>query len=97
MSKSVRAVMILAAVIVVVIAGGWASRGTVLNYVADDVTRKFQGTTCEQLKAQKDEPPSLVKKVAIGLLRDDPTARVAFIDRIAAPVLNRMIECGMAP
>jgi hypothetical protein len=29
--------------------------------------------------------------------RDDEKARVAFIDKIAAPVLNKMIECGMAP
>jgi hypothetical protein len=61
------------------------------------VIKKFQSATCEQLKAQKDEPASMMKKAALQFLRDDPQARIAFIDRIAAPVLNKLIECGMAP
>jgi len=97
MSKSIRVVVIVLAVIVVVVAGGWASRGMVLNFAADEAIKKFQGATCEQLKAQKDEPPSMMKKAAVWFLRAEPQARVAFIDKIAAPVLNKMIECGMAP
>jgi len=31
------------------------------------------------------------------LLRDDPKARVAFIDKIAVPVLNKMFECNIIP
>jgi hypothetical protein len=30
-------------------------------------------------------------------LRHDSQARVAFIDKIAAPVLNKMFECGLIP
>jgi hypothetical protein len=30
-------------------------------------------------------------------LRNDSQARMAFIDKIAAPVLNKMFECGMIP
>jgi hypothetical protein len=97
MSKPTRAVLIVLAVIVIVAAGGWLSRGTVLNAAADEVIKKFQAATCEQLKAQKDEPPSMMKKAAVWLLHAEPQARVAFIDKIAAPVLNKMIECGMAP
>jgi len=36
-----------------------------------------------------------MEKVAVAFLRSDPEARVAFIDRIAAPVMNKMLECGM--
>jgi hypothetical protein len=97
MSKPIRAGLIVLAVIVVVAAGGWASRGMVLNAAADEVIKKFQAASCEQLKAQKDEPPSMMKKAAVWFLRAEPQARVAFIDKIAAPVLNKMIECGMAP
>jgi hypothetical protein len=97
MSKPIRILLIVLALIVVVVAGGWASRGMVMNAAADEVIKKFQGATCEQLKAQKDEPPSMMKKLAVGFLRAEPQARVTFIDKIAAPVLNKMIECGMAP
>ncbi|HTO46437.1 MAG TPA: hypothetical protein VML91_02255 [Burkholderiales bacterium] len=97
MSKSTRLAAIVLALAAVVIAGGWASRGMVLSAAADEVIRKFQAASCEQLQAQKDEPPSLIKRAAVGFLRADPEARVAFIDMIAAPVLNKMIECGMAP
>jgi len=97
MSKSKRVVVIVLALIVVAAAVGWASRGKVMDFAADEVITKFQAATCEQLKAQKDEPPTMMKKVAVGFLRYDTQARVAFIDRIAAPVLSKMIECGMAP
>jgi hypothetical protein len=97
MSKPIRWVAIVAAVIIVLAGAGWASRGMVLDAAADEVVKKFQVVTCDQLKAQKDEPPTMMKKAALWLLHDDPQARVAFIDRIAAPVLNKMIECGMAP
>jgi hypothetical protein len=49
------------------------------------------------LKAQKLEPPSEKEKIALDMLRDDPKARVAFVDKIAAPVLNKMFECSMIP
>lgn len=97
MSKTVRVVVIILALVVVVVAGGWAARGQFMDFAADEVIKKFQAATCEQLKAQKDEPPTMMKKVAVGFLRYDTQARVAFIDRIAAPVLNKLIECGMAP
>jgi hypothetical protein len=35
--------------------------------------------------------------MAIELWRNDSQARVAFIDKIAAPVANKMFECGMFP
>ena len=57
----------------------------------------YQTATCEELKAQKGEPPSEKQKLAIKFLRDDSQARKAFIDRIAAPVLNKMFECGLIP
>jgi hypothetical protein len=34
---------------------------------------------------------------AVQLLHEDPQMRSAFINRIAAPVLNKMFECRMIP
>jgi hypothetical protein len=49
------------------------------------------------LKAQKDEPRTEREKMAIEFLRNDSQARVAFIDKVAAPILNKMFECGLIP
>ena len=68
-----------------------------LDYAADKVIQKYQTSTCEQLKQQRGEPPSEKEKMALEFLRNDDQARVAFIDKIAAPVANKMFECGMFP
>jgi hypothetical protein len=82
---------------VLVVAGAVAAQGVFVDAAADRVIKKFEAATCDQLKAQKNEPPSEKEKIALDLLRDDPKARVAFIDKIAAPVLNKMFECDIIP
>ena len=94
MNKSIGVVVFAAAVIV---AGVVAAQGVLVDAAADKVIKKYQAATCDQLKAQKSEPPSEKEKVALDLLRADPKARVAFVDKIAAPVLNKMFECSMIP
>jgi hypothetical protein len=80
-----------------VVAGVVFAQDMLVDAAADKVIKKFETATCDQLKAQKDEPPSEEKKIALDLLRDDPKARVVFVDKIAAPVLNKMFECGIIP
>jgi hypothetical protein len=93
-SKSIGVAVFVSAVIV---AGAVAAQGRLVDAAADRVIKRFEAATCDQLKAQKDEPPSEEKKIALDLLRDDPKSRVAFVDKIAAPVLNKMFECNMIP
>ncbi len=80
MRKSIGAVVLISALFV---AGGAAAQGMLLDYAADRVIKKYQTSTCDELKAQKGEPPSEKEKLAIDFLRDDAQARVAFIDKIA--------------
>jgi len=94
MSKSIGAAVFVPALIV---AGAVAAQGMLVDAAADKVIKKYQAATCDQLKAQKVEPPSEKEKIALDLLRDDPKARVAFVDKIAAPVLNKMFECSIIP
>jgi hypothetical protein len=79
------------------VAGDAAAQGMLLDFAADKVIKKYQSSSCDQLKALKGEPPSEKEKMAIDFLRDDAQARKAFIDKIAAPVLNKMFECGLIP
>jgi hypothetical protein len=80
-----------------IVAGAAVAQGMLLDYAADRVIQKYQTSTCEQLKALRDEPKSEKDKLAIDFLRNDTQAWVAFIDKIAAPVANKMFECGMFP
>jgi hypothetical protein len=84
-------------VLVLIVAGAAAAQGMLLDFAADRVIQKYATSTCEQLKAQREEPKSEKEKLAIEFLRNDSQARVAFIDKIAAPVANKMFECGMFP
>jgi hypothetical protein len=94
MSKSISVVVFVSALIA---AGAVAAQGILVDAAADKVIKKYQAASCDQLKAQKLEPPSEKEKIALDVLRDDPKARVAFVDKIAAPVLNKMFECSMIP
>jgi hypothetical protein len=68
-----------------------------LDLVADKVIQKYQSSTCEQLWAEKGKPKSEREKDVIELLRSDPQLRTEFINKVAAPVANKMFECGMIP
>jgi len=65
--------------------------------VADNLIQKYQQATCEQLWQEKGKPKSGREERAVQLLRNDPQMRKAFINKVAAPIANKMFECGMIP
>ena len=73
----------------------------VMEAIAQKVIQKYQGSTCEQLLADKEKPPdpkqAQTMDKALKQLRSDPEMRKAFIDKVAAPIVNKMFECGMIP
>jgi transposase len=73
----------------------------VMDAIANKIVQKYQSSTCEQLwqeRAQaKNKPKSTQEQEAIGILRNDAQMRAAFINKIAAPIANKMFECGMIP
>jgi hypothetical protein len=79
------------------IAGGVAGQGRILDMVANKVVTKYQNASCEQLWQQKGQPKSEEEQRAVQFLRNDPQARTAFINQVAAPIANKMFECGMIP
>jgi hypothetical protein len=82
---------------VVIVSGVASAQGMLLDFAADNVIHKYQTSTCEQLKEQKGEAKSDKEKMAIDFLRNDAQARMTFLDKIAAPVANKLFECGMIP
>jgi hypothetical protein len=73
----------------------------IMDKVAQKVIDKYTNSTCEQLAAEKGQKPAgqreQMEERAIQMLKNDPQMRKAFIDKIAAPIANKMFECGMIP
>jgi hypothetical protein len=88
-------VSMVATLLLGVLAG--AQEYPIMDMMADKVIQKYQQSTCEQLWEKKGEPKSPREQEAIQLLRNDPQMRKAFIDKVAAPIANKMFECGMIP
>ena len=73
----------------------------IMQKVAQKVIQKYQTSSCEQLAAEKSQPPSGEKaemeQRVVQLLQNDPQMRTAFINMVAAPIANKLFECGMIP
>ena len=76
-----------------------AQQFPIMDKIADKIVQKYQTSSCEQLWQQKSQkaPPSEQEQKAIAMLKSDPQMRTAFINKIAAPIANKMFECGMIP
>ena len=88
---------LLAAAGALAAAGLAAADFPLMNMVADKVIQKYQSSTCEQLWAQKQEPKSEQEQRLVGLLKSDPQLRVAFMNKVAGPIANKMFDCVMIP
>jgi hypothetical protein len=75
------------------------SQYPILDKVAGKVIQNYQTSTCEQLWQKKSAkaPPSAEEQKVIAFLKGDPQMRTIFIDKVAAPIANKMFECGMIP
>jgi hypothetical protein len=73
----------------------------IMDMVADKVIQKYQSSSCEQLwqeKAQgQGKPKPEMEQRAIQALKQDPQMRQAFFNKVSAPIVNKMFECGMIP
>jgi hypothetical protein len=74
-----------------------AQQFPMVDMVADRVVQKYQNSSCADLMVQRDQPRSQEEKNAIQALRGDPQMRREFINRVAAPVANKLFECHMLP
>jgi len=78
-----------------------AQQYPMLDAVANRIVQKYQQSSCEQLWQERAEKKGMPKpqgeQMAIQAMHNDPQMRAAFIDRVAAPIANKMFECGMIP
>jgi hypothetical protein len=68
-----------------------------IDEIANKVVQKYQNSSCEQLWQKRREPHSPREQEAVQALNNNPQMRAVFIDRVAAPIANKMFECGLLP
>jgi hypothetical protein len=71
----------------------------ILDALAGRLVQKYHTSTCEQLWEKKSQkaPPKPEEQKVIQLVHNDPEMRAEFINKVAAPVANKMFECGIIP
>ena len=73
----------------------------IMDKIAQKVIQKYQNSSCEQLASERMHPPTGQKaemeQRAIQILHTDPQMREQFINQVAAPIANKLFECGMIP
>jgi hypothetical protein len=80
-------------VLVLLFVGSANAQYPLLDMIAQKVIQKYQQSTCEQLWQQKSEPKPPMEQEIIQKLRSDPQMSAEFINRVAAPVANKMFQC----
>ena len=88
---------ILACVLALLFAGVAYAQYPILDRIADKVIQKYQSSNCEQLWQAKSQPHSPEEQKAVGMLKSDPQMRTYFLNKVAAPIANKMFECGLIP
>jgi len=74
-----------------------AQQYPLLDAAANKVIQKYQYSSCEQLWEDRNKPKTQREQEAVNFLRNDPRMRQMFIDKVAAPVANKLFQCGMIP
>jgi hypothetical protein len=71
----------------------------IMDKIAAKLIQKYQSSSCEQLWVKKSQkaPPTPEEIRAVEILRSDPQMRAAFINKVAAPIANKMFECELIP
>ena len=72
-----------------------------LDRVAEKIVQKYQTSSCQQLAAERGQRPTGQRAEAearlVRLLHEDPQMRQELINRVAAPIANKLFECGIIP
>ena len=70
-----------------------------VTMLGNKIVQKYTSTPCADLIAKKANPapPSPMEAKVVAALKADPAKRQELINLIAAPIANKMFDCGMIP
>jgi hypothetical protein len=89
--------LLAVAVMVIYWTVGHTQQHPIVDALANKVIQKYQQSSCEQLWKQKSEPKTPQEQKAVELLRNNPEIRTEFLNKVAAPIANKMFECDLIP
>lgn len=73
----------------------------IMDRIAAKMVDKYQSSSCQKLAAQRSQRPTgqraAMEERAVRMLHEDPRMREEFINRVAAPIANKLFECGLIP
>ena len=83
-------------------AGVAAAQAThpIVQELAKHVVQKYQVASCQDIAKERSRPPqqhSDLERRAVEVMRANPGIRVEFVNAVAAPIANKLFECGMLP
>jgi hypothetical protein len=101
LSRVSKAACLAVSPLMLTLAGGTYAQDQhpILDQVANKVIQKYQTSTCQQLWQERANktPPTPQEQKVIQFLKNDAQMRALFLDKVAAPIANKMFECGMIP
>ena len=73
----------------------------IMEQVAQRVIQHYQTSSCQALEQERSQPPPVQKaqmeQRAMQVLWNNPQMRTEFLNRVAAPIANKLFECDMIP
>ena len=94
-------ILVLASFVCVAQAQAPPAQYPIMDALCQKIIDKYNNSTCVQLAVSKSEKPTgekaAMEQRVVTMLKSDPQMRAAFISKVAAPIANKMFECGMIP
>ena len=94
-------ILVLASFVCVAEAQAPPAQYPIMDALCQKIIDKYNNSTCVQLATAKSEKPTgekaAMEQRVVAMLKADPQMRAAFIGKVAAPIANKMFECGMIP
>ncbi len=71
----------------------------IVDSVANTMVSSIQSDSCADFAAmlRKRKSGNSNSSKAGGMMKNDPAARARFVNKVAGPLLNKMIDCDLLP
>ena len=100
LSRVSRIVLLVSPLALTLATGTYAQdQHPILDKIAAKVIQKYESSPCQELMQKKanPQPPSAEEVKAVQYMKSNPEMRTLFINKVAAPIANKMFACGMIP
>jgi hypothetical protein len=69
----------------------------IVNDIANEMVTTIQSESCADFEAMLKRRKGGSSSKRSGMLKQDPAARARFVNKVAGPLVNKMIDCDLLP